>query len=274
MKRAYDSGSDDECTSPKKKTGCTITIRNIDNRLGLSATFNDPNTFTDLELYFTHSKTTLHVHKIILVSQSDYFKKCLTGQMKEASQSRLEFKEESDNPAIMIELLKSMYTGEINVTEELLVHTLRLASLYEMQQQEAKILARMATMKYNIGFVKECWLHLDLNRSAYDSLVAKLTTFLNAHVIEPSMYLDFNEGQICNMLTTIHQKHKNVLQIIANWIGHNVEERSQLAWNIVKFANQVEERRGVRSGQSSPLLYNSDDEIENEREMFCGSLQF
>ena len=82
MKRTWESDSEDERLSPKKqvKANKTLLIRFIDNHVGLSATFNDPDSFTDLELYFTHSNLTLYVHKIIVVSQSDYFKKMSNGK--------------------------------------------------------------------------------------------------------------------------------------------------------------------------------------------------
>jgi hypothetical protein len=67
------------CSSSQKKQKLfakkLLKLPGLDDRKKLAATFDNSETFTDLTLFFAQSNTTLHVHKIVLITQSEYFQK-------------------------------------------------------------------------------------------------------------------------------------------------------------------------------------------------------
>jgi hypothetical protein len=162
--------------------------------------------------------------------------------MKEAKESKIEFEED---PAILTELFKSMYTGEIEIKEEDTIMALKLASMYEMKKQEEVLLDELLTKEMSLPIVKECWMHLDLDTPEYNDLLLALNEFMDdIHYagIAFSTFKGYNVGQFCNMLATMNDCKYDLFSFIGKWVEHDRSNREKELYTLIEHINTVRRR--------------------------------
>ena len=71
--------------------------------------------FTDV--VFVVGDREFPAHKMVLASQSEYFKSMLYGQMKEASSERIKLSEENITPDAFEKIVQYVYTKSLEITE-------------------------------------------------------------------------------------------------------------------------------------------------------------
>jgi hypothetical protein len=90
--------------------------------------FDNIDELSDFELKFSSGKS-IHVHKIILLGCSEYFKDVIESS----------YFETTEDECLTRELIKSVYTSELSTTEENKFELLTLASKYKMKLQETHL---------------------------------------------------------------------------------------------------------------------------------------
>ena len=93
----------------------------------LATQFNNPS-YSDCQIMFPRSSTKLFLHKVILCSNSDFFRACFDHDMIESKRGVVTM-DDDDHEQLMTELLKSLYTQEMHLSDNEIICMILLAKV-------------------------------------------------------------------------------------------------------------------------------------------------
>ncbi len=109
---------------------------------GIANQFNKES-LSDCKIRFKKSNNVLHLHKLILCQQSEFFDRCFQNGMKESQDGILEIEDE-DEP-LFTSLIEMIYTVKIRFKDDDLLELLTLAEKYQLHGLVQSIVADFAS---------------------------------------------------------------------------------------------------------------------------------
>ncbi len=189
--------------------------------------------YSDLKVVFPQSNHTLHLHRNIICSSSDFFKACLSHEMKESNEGGIVTMSEEDDEELMTEMFRACYRFEIDIPNDntRIVPLIQLAQKYQFNSLLPTLvshLVRNMDLKTNM---LQC-LHLDLDSDAQLKEVKKrLEVHLqksSVKILEGNSYLTLDFLQWRNALQMMVNRENRLLayDAIQSWIMFDAENRS------------------------------------------------
>ncbi|KAL0486138.1 hypothetical protein AKO1_001798 [Acrasis kona] len=118
--------------------------------------FNNKDSFSDFNILFSSSGNVIFAHRLLLSIHSRVFSAMLSSSMTESTSRELIIQDEEEEPALTA-LIKSMYYGTINISSQNVIHTINVASKYEMLEQK-NVLCNWFALNVDETNVLECLL--------------------------------------------------------------------------------------------------------------------
>jgi hypothetical protein len=230
-------GNSQEDSHVKEKT----TLKNVNHGNVLRNGFNNPSARPDFEIYFEQSKNSVRVHRFILANSSEYFDACLRLPMTESTENKLVI-DGDDDEELFTNLIKCIYTGEIDIQDEDIIPVLMMAAKYQLLDQE-KLLIDYLAKHVDEHNIFEC-LTLDTARDVYKPVLDKARTFVAKNsakffIGEAIGRLNFEEF-LKIIETYVHAGVQNICtEMLENWISFDPENRTQHVYILLKAINKA-----------------------------------
>jgi hypothetical protein len=240
MKRNAEPASGE---SAAKKSNTRTTLSIVNHSSFLHEHFNN-NKFSDFKLNFKNGKT-LDLHKIILCPQSEFFDSCLTIGMQESQENKIEAEEEEED--MLTNLLRSLYTGRLHVTEESnLVALILLSEKYMLTACTTQLVIHL-TKNINESNAMEC---LQLELEKFEELNTAVKEYMADHasdILDGSSFLPFDVDIFSTLLTTLVNSSNGLKghSAVYRWVNHNKEDRSKYSFDLTEAVELAMQRAPV-----------------------------
>ncbi len=193
------------------------------------AMFNDT-AFSDLQIQFKGSNTVLYVHRNILAYHSEVIRAMLLTRMKESLTSTITI--EDDDEELFTNMIRSFYTGMIEIPEHRIAALAELADKYRANVVENKCFEYL-TDNMNITNCLPC-LFLDVEgNKQFDNLRETAYRFIGLHFMALSgsdtfLMLDVKTTAfILSREDLFVENEDKILSFLLDWVEVNVQERLQ-----------------------------------------------
>ncbi|XP_068687679.1 kelch-like protein 12 [Montipora foliosa] len=169
-------------------------------------------------------------HKAILAASSPFFLTLLNSDMKESSEKLITVELEEATEAVMEDVLKYVYTGNLLVTEERahnLIATanyLLLPGIKNMAESFLKDIFTIENCIFNYYFAEK-YQCLELKEKAHQVINSNFT-----HVMETEEFLKLEAKQVLEWVSSddiIVNAEDDVFEGIVRWVSHSKSERER-----------------------------------------------
>ena len=230
----------------------------------------DSEQYSDLKVVFPKSNRTVHLHRNIICPSSEFFKACLSYDMKETSEGGVVTMSEDDDEESMTALFKACYHFEIEVPSDKtrIVPLIQSALKYQfdsMLPTLVQYLVKNIEVKTN---VLQC-LHLDLDNNVHLKPVKKRLQVELQHsakkILEGDSYLTLGFHEWRNALQLmVHRENRAVAyDSIHSWIAVDVDNRCAYSFELLQIVKSAVTKEVVASfdaqacGSRATLLNNN-----------------
>jgi hypothetical protein len=208
--------------------------------------FNNPDSFSDMEINFRTSNCVLKTHRFVLALASDYFSAIIRSTYIDQKKFKLDI--DTEDEILFTNLIKSIYTGDIDVPDVAsVIPMLNMAAKYQLKQQEL-ILAEYLVQNITKENVFQC-LALDSERDLYKDVFAKVKKIMSEcsrDLLKGDAILDLDHTQFVVVIDAIVSNDVSdvVHDTLEKWIAYDEKKRISYTYELLKLVNS--RRRDVK----------------------------
>jgi hypothetical protein len=218
-------------TSHSTTTPKPVTITHQSIYTGLAPLFNNEQ-FSDCTVTFTNNKQTLHFHKIVLSMSSDFFSACFLGGMRESIEGTIELDDEEEMIPHVVTLLKSLYTGSIEVDDpDVLITLLQVVDKYQLKTLEPCLVEYLVKHVNPDTALQWKYFELDRNNPAYQKIFTKINSVLRSkrkNILSGNSLLSLEVEEYAQIIEVLTTKESTAMSLenVNRWIQKDEEKRA------------------------------------------------
>jgi len=209
----------------------------------LKSLFNNQND-SDCQIFFTKQNKKLFLQKSILKVNSDFFKACFESNMSESREGVVNIEEDDDGP--MTELVKSFYTGQIEIPKtDDVASMIVLAQKYQIVAVVPTLLEAL-TENVNESNFLQC-LMLDWENELFREVKEKVQNKFHMYLEEiwkGDAYLNLSIDQWLSALNLIVHKGNCVkaYNAVHDWVKVDEASRAQYSFALISAVRRSSDR--------------------------------
>ena len=208
--------------------------------------------YSDMKVVFPRSNHTLHLHQIIICESSEFFKLCLSHEMKELNEGAVVTMGDDDDEELMTELLKACYHFEIEMPSDKsrIVPLVQLAQKYQFSSLLPTLVSYLMRHMDDRSNVLQC-LHLDMDndvnlrriRDKFELELQSSNSSLGMLAGNAHLTLDFDQFAFV-LQSLVHCENKWLASnAVRSWLAFDPENRSSAAHDLFQIVNMAATQR-------------------------------
>ncbi|KAL0480603.1 hypothetical protein AKO1_002919 [Acrasis kona] len=197
--------------------------------MAYTSMFNDTS-FSDIQIKFKASSNVLYVHRNILAFHSEVLKAMFLSPMQESLSNVVNI--EDDDEELFIIMIKSFYTGMIEINEQKMASLAELADKYRCKNLENKCFEYLAESMNESNCLSCLFLNVednqrfnDLREAAYRFIGLQFNTLSHSSTF---LLLDFDKVSfILSREDLLVDSEDRILEFVITWVEVDLQDRLQ-----------------------------------------------